>query len=264
MQAELQVVLKRIAAARANGQTCADDTEQLSHILPRAREAKVPQEIYYEADSQLRALKREGCHRTVAEHRLRLALNAKDFDEIERSLREVRALGGMIIESSSSAARGDGYQLQSARLIETANAMLRHLGEFSTRRQAAEAALLQRIADSSDDPLPYVSEGGTGALAQQGTDEWVKEVMEAVHEAKQSGVAPSLIEHAKLQVRRKKRERLEEVQAVAALKKTLQKKDVSTQELLRNMRKVERFQAKPATSKSEGATKRPQSLRGSQ
>lgn len=260
---ELQALLKRIAVGRSNGQTCADDTAQLADVLPRARAAKVREDLLQEADVHLKALKREGCQRNAAEHRLRLALNAKDFGEIERSLREVRALGGMLLENAGSGtARG-----QSARLMDSANTMLRHLGDMATRRQAAETALLQRIADSDGDPLPFVtavdSQAGA-AVAQQGTEAWVKEVMEIAHEAKQSGVAPSLIEHAKLKIRQKRRERWEEVQAVAALKKTLVKKNASTQELLRNMRKVERFQAKPVASKPEDATTRPQGLTGSQ
>merc|ERR1712138_204529 len=116
-----------------------------------------------------------------------------------------------------------------ARLMDNANNVLRHLNDMSTRKQAAEAALLQRIAGSTGDPLPYVSQDSsqTGdAVAQQGTDAWVKEIMEVVHEAKQSGVAPTLIEHAKLKIRQKQRERREEEEAAVALKKTLGKKDV--------------------------------------
>merc|ERR1711924_499391 len=162
---------------------------------------------------------------------------------------------------------GGEQHTQLARLMDSANAMLRHLGDVATRRQAAETALLQRIAESSDDPLPYVDTGDTQAgttVAQQGTDDWVKEVMELVHEAKQSGVAPTLIEHAKLKIRQKRRERRDEQHAVAALKRTLQKKNASTQELLKNMRKVERYQAKPTASKPEDATTRPQDPKGSQ
>merc|ERR1711934_865576 len=92
------------------------------------------------------------------------------------------------------------------------------------------------------------------AAAQQGTDAWVKEVMEVVHEAKQLGVAPSLIDHAKQKIRQKRFIRLEEMKATAALKRTLQKKNASTQELLRNMRKVERFQK----TSTESANTRPQ------
>merc|ERR1711907_149665 len=127
--------------------------------------------------------------------------------------------------------------------------MLRHLGEAATRRQAAETALLQRIAESESDPLPHLatedSQTGT-AVAQQGSDAWVKEVMEIVHEAQQSGVASSLIEHAKSKIRQKRRERKEEMQAVAALKRTLASKNASKQELMKNMRKVQRFQGKHA------------------
>lgn len=207
-------------------------------------------------------MKREGCQRTVAEHRLRLALNAKDSGEIERSIREVRALEGL--NAGSHSARGEQpHQPQSARLMDSANSMLRHLGDMATRRQTAEAALLQRITDSEDDSLSYVAAvdaqaDSVHAVAQQGTEEWVKEVMEIVHEAKQSGVAPSLIDHAKLKIRQKRRERREEDEATTALKKTLAKKDVTTQELLSRIRKVQRFHAKPPTSRPSGAnTARP-------
>lgn len=259
LEGELQALLQRISVGRANGQTCADDTVQLAQVMARAKGTKVRSEVLQEGEMQLRALKREGCQRNVAEHRLRLALNAKDFGEIERSIREVRAFEGLNAGSHSS--RGDQpNKPQSARLMDTANSMLRHLGDVTTRRQAAEHALMQRISDSEETSLEMhaaVDEQADSIVAQQGTEEWVKEMVELVHEAKQSGVAASLIEHAKLKIRQKRRERREEEEAAIALKKTLAKKDVTTQELLRSIRKVQRFYAKPATTRSECATTRP-------
>jgi len=257
--ADLQAILKRIAEGRALGQTCADglkdDAVLLAQVLPRAKEAKLREDILLEGEEQMRALKREGCQRTVAEHRLRLALNAKDFGEIERSLREVRALGGMIIDNtSSSVAKVDQQEhKQTARLMDSAHAMLRHLGDMTKRRQAAETALLQTIAESDAAP-DIVDSQAEGAMAQQGTEIWVREVMKIVDEAKQSGVAATLVEHAKMKIRQKRRERREQVQAIAALKKTLVKKNASTQELMRNMRKVERFHVKPAAPPEDATT----------
>jgi len=258
VQAELTALLKRIAAGHAAGHPSADAAPLLTDVLNRAKEVKLPKEILKEGEMQLKVLNREGCQRNVAEHRLRLALQCKDFGEIERSLREVRSLAGGLVENSgSTTARSDQpSQPQSARLIDSANVMLRHLGDQATRRQAAETALMQRIADSEGDSLPQVaaeSQATGTTIEQQGSEGWVKEVMEMVHEAKQSGVAPSLIEHAKLKVREKRRERREEALAVAALKKTLLKKNASTQEILRNKRKVERFHTKPTHGDLEDA-----------
>jgi hypothetical protein len=256
LETELLAVLKRIAAGRSSGQTCADDTLQLAQVLHRAKEANAHEDLLNEGEQQLKAMKREGCQRTVAEHRLRLAMTAKDFGEIERSLREVRALGGALLNGTSSSARGERtHHVQSARLMDSATAMLRHLGDMATRKQAAEAALVQKIEGNSDSLPSFSQEAQAGTtVAQQGTDAWVKEVMEVVHEAKQVGVAPSLIDHAKQKIRQKRRIRLEEMKATAALKRTLQKKNASTQELLRNMRKVERFQK----TSTESANTRPQ------
>jgi len=259
VEAELQALLARISEGRASGQTCADDTVQLAQVMVKAKEAKVRKEIFEEGEQQLKGLRREGCQRTVAEHRLRLALNAKDFGEIERSIREVRALEGLTAGNHS--ARGDQvHQPQSARLMDSANSMLRHLGDMSTRRQAAEHALMLRINDNEDNALHMhaaVDGQANSDDAHQGTEQWVRELMEIVHEAKQCGVAPSLIEHAKLKIRQKRREIREEEEAALALKKTLGKKDVSPQELLRSIRKVQRFHSKPSTSRTEDATTRP-------
>lgn len=261
VQMELQELLKRIVSDRLNGQSYDEDAVQLRKVLARARDSNVPAEMISEAEAQLKTLKREGCQRTVAEHRLRLALNSKDYTEIEKALREVRALGQAVVADSSTAAKNDHHQPQSARLIEAANSTLRHLGDVASRRQAAETALLARIADTDGAPLPQLPGNNTGgdvqansAVSQQGTDTWVKEFMDIVHEAKQSGVAHSLIEHAKLKIRQKRHERKEELKAVSALKKTLLKKDASTQELLRNMRKVERFTGRKFGAKQEGST----------
>jgi len=258
IQAELQALLKRISTGRSNGQSCADEMFVLSQLLARAKEASLKSEVQREAEEVLRTLRREGCQRNVAQHRLRLALNAKDFNEIERSLREVRALGQSTLVENPATGRSDRDRSEpphSARLIDAATSMMRHLGDVAARRQQAETALLQRIADSDVDHLPHLG-GSTGAeeasgtygsgyasgTAQQGTDAWVKEVMEVLHEAKQSGVPQSLIDHARMKIRQKRRERQEENEAVNNLRKALARKDTSTQEILRNVRKVERYQ----------------------
>jgi len=238
-ETELRSLLKKLAGLPA-GQNASDDIVTLSNALTKARQTSASEDLIREANEQLKYLKREGCQRTVAEHRLRLALNAKDFGEIEKSLREVRALGQAgLIEGDGKLARGDRSDGEhSGRLVEAANSMLKHLGDVAMRRQAAETALLQRIADADPEDPHGDSQG---VSAQQSSDSWVKEFMDILHEAKQSGVAPSLIEHAKLKLRQKRRQQQEEAEAMAALKKTLAKKEASTQELIKNIRKVERF-----------------------
>merc|ERR1711865_13084 len=99
----------------------------------------------------------------------------------------------IMADQPQQTSRSDGGSVrQSARLMDTANSMLRHLGDMTTRRQAAEHALMQRISDSEENSLEMhaaVDGQADSIVAQQGTEEWVKEMVELVHEAKQSGVA---------------------------------------------------------------------------
>jgi len=184
----------------------------------------------------------------VAEHRLQLALNAKDLGEIERSLQQVRVfeqLGtteGVAHANSGSMARGDrSKQPPSARLMEAAGSVMRQLNEAATRRQAATTALQVNIADGTEPmALPTNSASRDGS---QGSRDWMREAMDVLHEAKHSSVAPTLIEHAKLKIREKRRERRDENEALEALQTSLSKKDATTQEVLRNMRRVQRLQS---------------------
>lgn len=252
-QRELQLLLRQIKDARSSGHLCADQMTELSKKLEVAQAASVREEILREAEKQLRSLRREGCQRSVAEHRLRLALKAKDLGEIERSVRQVRALGHAgLIEAGGGVARGERpEQPHSARLMDAASSMLRQLNDAAARRQAAVTALQERVADSGD-AGPLRADGprearppppGPSAPARQGSGDWIRDVVEVLHEARQCGVAPTLIEHAKMKIREKRRERKEESQAREALQRSLSKKDAPTQEVLRNLRKVQRLQS---------------------
>merc|ERR1719230_1451087 len=94
------------------------------------------------------------------------------------------------------------------------------------------------------------TEQGDGRLAskdvgtsQQAThvDAWLKEVTEAVKEAQQSGVAPFLIDHAKMKIREKRRECQAREKAIHDLQISLSRKQPPKHELLRNLQKVQRL-----------------------
>merc|ERR1712048_1440340 len=99
-----------------------------------ARTLGIREDLLRDAEKQLHSIKREDCQRTVVEHRLRLALNAKNLDEIERSVRQVRALGhiGLIEDSGAAGFAGGSDRTEptpphSARLMDAASSMMRHL-----------------------------------------------------------------------------------------------------------------------------------------
>lgn len=290
---ELCFLLQQIKEGRSGGHLCGDHMMELPKSMARAKAANVGENLLREAEELLSGLRREDCQRAVAEHRLRLALrvplSARDPAELERSVRQVRALGraGLLeaapgpaparaprppalgsspvmgpasavpalgqspvasptaalatlapgpapgSPTSATACPGEGTRADaparsSARLLEAAGAALRQMGDAAARRQAATAAL-QKLVDGTAGPQDPVC--------------WLQEAAEALHEARQSGVAPALIEHARLRVREKRRERHEERQACAALRGSLSKKDAPTQELLRNICKVQRLQS---------------------
>lgn len=261
LQAELQAVLQ-LAANRAEGKSGAETTSEveatLGRLLPLARKAAasgggVREELLKEAESQYRAAKRGAYQRGAAEHRLRLALSTKDRGELEKSLRDVEANGGLSGKAQNAALGAQGSTVttaraasarsersnappSSARLIDAANEMMRHLGDVAARRQAAEASLHQHLADhrtrTSDDSQDE------DRLALE------KDLSSAIQEAKHAGVAHSLIEHAKLKLRQRRRDRQEESEAVSALEKCLRKKDPPTQELIRHVSRVDRLRKK--------------------
>lgn len=179
---------------------------------------KVQEEMFRKAEESHQAVRRERSQRDVVERRLRLALKAKDLGEIERSL-------------------GQMEPPQSARLMEAASSMLRHLSETNARRQAAVAALQERLAPGAP--------AGTGAGAEGSPtgQDWLKDTTAVLHEARQCGVQASLIEHARLKVRERLREERDRAQACEALQRTLSKKDAPEHEVLRNLRRLQRFNA---------------------
>lgn len=264
--AELQAVLQRIMSKRATA--CIDSSElrKLSGAIERARVSGVEDDSLREAEGHLADFKRVSSQRQVAEHRLHLALNAKDLGEIERASREVEALGcerstdASSPKSAVNRARTD--QPRSTRLTEAANAMIRHLGDVASRKQAAEAALLQQTSSDlcgAAGALPstaWTDGGGTGfggtSVSTRATSKscaaaagsvkggCAKGIREALHDARQNGVAPSLIEHARVKARQRQREQEEHERACKELQKTLANQGATTQELLRIMRRVQR------------------------
>mmetsp|Transcript_93544 Transcript_93544/g.166413 ORF Transcript_93544/g.166413 Transcript_93544/m.166413 type:complete len:887 (+) Transcript_93544:81-2741(+) len=245
--------LKKIEECRATGKSVHELMAGMEKILAQAKSAGVSEELRREGEQQVKNYRREGCQRSVAEHRLRLALNNRDHVEIERSMRQVRALGQVGLSDQSldrnaaSTARRD-QQPNSARLMDAAGNMLRHLTETAARRQAAAASLQQRVSDGEADAMASTW-GGPAATPRddvgklEASNAWLKEAKEAVLEAKQSGVVPTLVEQAKFKIRAKRRERQDQQEAMMSLKKVLSKKDVPEQVLLAKMRRVQRLQA---------------------
>mmetsp|Transcript_140282 Transcript_140282/g.355918 ORF Transcript_140282/g.355918 Transcript_140282/m.355918 type:complete len:936 (-) Transcript_140282:8-2815(-) len=252
VQKQLQGLLKQMQSTRTGGQSASsEDAANLAELLESARGVgDVDEELLREADRHLHSLRRERCQRDAAEHRLRLALKARDYVEIERSMRQVRALDHAVSDTGmlgGGAASGGGRSEppHSARLMDAASSMLRHLSDSNARRQAAQAALQERL--HPDGPSPALERGvgaGGGASAPssgRGEKDWFAEVTNALHEARQCGVAPSVIEQAKREVRERRREDRERAQACKSLERVLSKRDAPPQEVLRNLHKVQRL-----------------------
>lgn len=246
-QTNLRSQIKKIEENRSIGQPIQELLGPLQALLEEAKRCGVPEAILREGQLQLRNVKREGNQRAVAEHRLRLALSARDHMEIERSMRQVRALGQVgLSDQNSSQGPGGGANIvrsehpNSARLMDAAGSMLRHLGEAAARRQTAAAALQQHLSGSGGDGMGTQAD----AVISQG---WLKEAQTALVEAEKCGVAPTVIEQAKIKIRTKRREHQEQQDALKALQKVLSKKDAPQAVLQARMRRVQRLQASPDT-----------------
>merc|ERR1712039_804932 len=125
---------------------------------------------------------------------------------------------------------------------------MRHLSDAAARKQAATNALHEQVSELndsislSDRVVDGTSSPTMGRINSHRSKDWFREAAEVLREAKQSGVDPTLIEHAKLKIKEKRRECNEQVQACEALQRTLSKKGVPTQEVLRNLQKVQHLQ----------------------
>lgn len=267
VQHRLKLCLARLRKGRGPGQAVgSEDLAALIETIAEARELHLPQEMVAEAEGQLRDLRRDGYRRVVAEHKLRLAMNAKDFPGIERSVREIRALGqsglldGTTPINSARSTRSSSAGPQSARLMDAASSMMRQLGDAVAQRQAATAALMERLSDIDAVPPSFAGTGPddqthatealehvvpehSAAKCPEDLGLWIQEFAALLQEAKQCGVAPSLLEHARLKLREKRREHQDQLQAYDALQRALAKKGAPQQELLRHLRKVQRLHA---------------------
>lgn len=70
------------------------------------------------------------------------------------------------------------------------------------------------------------------------TWKWHRDIL---HEAKQSGVQASTLEHTRMDIRRVRREQLEQTKAWQELRRTLAKKNVIPEEIDRSLLKVQRL-----------------------
>lgn len=249
-QSSLSSQIKKIEERRAAGEPIYELLSPLENLLEKAKSSGVREEVIRQGQQHLRNAKRDGCQRSVAEHKLRLALNARDRLEIERSMRQVRALG-LLGVPDQSAAKGVSSapnsarqeQTNSTRLMDMASSMLRNLGEASVRRQAAATSLQQHISSIGPGSAQQVTPTTTGdASASEGTTVWLKQAQDALQEAKQSGVSGTLIEQAKLVIRSKRRARQNQEDACKELQQVLSKKDVPPQVLKSKMCRVQRSQ----------------------
>ncbi|CAJ1434113.1 unnamed protein product [Effrenium voratum] len=240
VRGQLLLQLKKIEEARAAGKSTHDLLVPLKDLLDKAESAGLQEESIQKGKLLLQNAKREACQRNVAEHRLQLALDARDHAEIERSMRQVRALGqvGLTEQSPRGTRHGRGLLVgdreSSAALMEQATSALRNLNEAAARRQAAAAAL----------EALNTSKGLTGIVPKEAEEEGCKSLRgarSAIQEAKQSGVASTLIEQAKLKLRRRRRDRQDQQEACSSLQKALSKKDVPKQVLLAKMTRVQRL-----------------------
>lgn len=245
VRAQLMSQLKLIEECRANGKPTHDLLVPLKDILDKAESAGLQHDSIQKGKLLLQNARREACQRNVAEHRLQLALNARDHGEIERSMRQVRALGhvGLTDRSHNGSRTGARGDRESSGLMEQASSVLRSLTEAEARRQAAAAALQERInAEQGLPALPNTPRSAAGE-DDEGTKNWLRSARSAIQEAKQCGVASTLIEQAKLKLRLKRRERQEQQEACKSLQKILSKKEVPKQVLLAKMTRVQRLQA---------------------
>mmetsp|Transcript_43294 Transcript_43294/g.88515 ORF Transcript_43294/g.88515 Transcript_43294/m.88515 type:complete len:889 (+) Transcript_43294:61-2727(+) len=248
VRSQLIAQLKRIEECRASGKSTHDLLVPLKEILSKAESAGLQHDSIQKGKLLLQNARREACQRSVAEHRLQLALNARDHAEIERSMRQVRALGQVGLtdrpSGSRSVARGDR---ESSGLMEQASSVLRNLTEAEARRQAAAATLQERINAEEGLPAlpntPRSNGAGQSEDVDEGSKNWLRSARSAIQEAKQCGVASTLIEQAKLKLRLKRRERQDQAEACKSLQKVLSKKEVPKQVLLANMTRVQRLQA---------------------
>lgn len=244
-QNNLMAQIKKIQENRSNGEPIYGLLGPMQALLEEAKRTGVPEAILEEGKLHLKDVQREGNRRAVAEHRLRLALSARDHMEIERSMRQVRALGGGLSDQNTSQASAGGANNvrsehpNSARLMDAAGSMLRHLGEAASRRQTAAAALQQHLSGSGDGMGTQAD-----AVVSQG---WLKEAQTVLAEAEKCGVNQTIIEQAKIKIRKKRREHQEQQDALKSLQKVLSKKDVPQPVILANMRRVQRLQAKTFT-----------------
>lgn len=249
VRSQLIALLKRIEECRASGKSTHDLLVPLKEILRKAESAGLQHDSIEKGKLLLQNARREACQRSVAEHRLQLALNARDHAEIERSMRQVRALGQVGLtdrpSGSRSVARGDR---ESFGLMEQASSVLRNLAEAEARRQAAAATLQERINAEECLPVlpntPRSNGAGQSEDVDEGSKNWLRSARSAIQEAKQCGVASTLIEQAKLKLRLKRRERQDQAEACKSLQKVLSKKEVPKQVLLANMTRVQRLAVK--------------------
>ncbi|CAK0877899.1 unnamed protein product, partial [Prorocentrum cordatum] len=238
----------------------AQEARVLAGLVERGKAVGADAGLLREVGERLRGLRREGRQLDVAQRRLRLALGQKDLPGIERELRSIRAMGASAPGAEGAAgapglvasARGErsGEQPHSDRLVEAAAAMMRHLQDAQVRRHNAQTALCERLsgdaaaAAASDPCAPVKLPAGDVGAAVPSVDSqgWVKEMTEMIHEAKQSGVPPTLIEHARLRVREVRRWESERQVACAGLQQALAKKGAPAEEVLRSLRRVQRLE----------------------
>ncbi|CAJ1361593.1 unnamed protein product [Effrenium voratum] len=134
--------------------------------------------------------------------------------------------------------------------VHTAERQCLRLKELQVNRESTQAELMEasrgvgvQAAAAALEAL-NTSKGLTGIVPKEAEEEGCKSLRgarSAIQEAKQSGVASTLIEQAKLKLRRRRRDRQDQQEACSSLQKALSKKDVPKQVLLAKMTRVQRL-----------------------
>jgi len=246
VQQELQEQLQAVSDSWSSGNLSSSRLEELSTVIRKAQSMKVRESVISEAQQKLEALQQASRQHAAAEQRLRNALDAKeqDLSEIELAFQHLSSLRRGRRTGHDPTAGGDNAMP----LMEEARSTIKRLKDAVARRHVARAALRELVDDgpSGISDTASQAEATASALHSSHVDSWKKWMdgaMDALHEAKQSGVPRSLIQHAKMEIQRKKRNHQEQQRAVEALRSSLKKTNAPTQEIARHLQRVRRSQS---------------------
>jgi len=254
-QQELQEQLQAASDSWSSGNLGSSHLEQLSTLIRKARSMRVSESVISEAEQKLQGLQQARRKHAAAERHLRKALDAKDLGKIELALQDLSSLRrgrriGHDPTQLTGASQGPAESSDHAiSLMEEARSTILRLKEAVARRHAASAALQELVDDFGPSAISDVASEADATASMLGYGhagswkKWMNDARNALHEAKQSGVPPSLIEHAKMQIQKQKRNHEEQQRALEALQTSLRKANAPTEEIARHLQRVKRSQS---------------------